>query len=1056
MSAISTIPSAQEPGAYAELHCLSNFSFLRAASFPEELVQRAIALGYRALAITDECSMAGVVRAHMAVKTAGDKARDFKLLIGSEFITIEHIHLVLLAKNRRGYGQICALITQCRGQADKGTYKLGLAVLLQAQLSDVIMLWVPPSDVECIKQFELESTKILLQLSEVFSSRLWIAAEFFLQPGDEDKKISLSRLSAALGIPVCAAGGVNMHDPRRQALRDTLTAIRLGKPVSELGFDLPCNGQHYLRSRRLLSHIFCDEWLKETIFISEQCQFSLNELRYEYPHELVPESYTPSSWLRTLTMKGMQQRWPQGVPASVRELVEKELELIKELAYEHFFLTVHDIVQFARGQNILCQGRGSAANSAVCYCLGITAVDPERMQLLFERFLSKERDEPPDIDVDFEHERREEIIQYVYKKYGRQRAALAATVICYRRRSAIRDTGKALGLNADQIEHVLSVLRMASDGHLVQIESADIKRDQLIQLVTLVEQLIGFPRHLSQHVGGFVISEGPLSELVPVENAAMPDRTVIQWEKDDLEALGLLKVDVLALGMLTAIRKALTLLPARAGKPWQLVDIPPEDECVYNMISQADTVGTFQIESRAQMSMLPRLRPAKYYDLVVQIAIVRPGPIQGEMVHPYLSRRQGKEQISYPSDAVKRVLERTLGVPIFQEQVMQIAMVAAGFSGGEADQLRRAMAAWKKKGGLEPFEEKLISGMLARGYTETFARQIYQQILGFGEYGFPESHSASFALLAYVSAWLKYYYPATFVCALLNSQPMGFYAPAQLVQDLRRHNVRVLPVDVSYSDWDCTLEQDKKTTHKEGKALRLGMRLVKGLSRVSAQRIVNIRTQEKFSDIKDLVRRAQLPQRDADALAAADVLCSLTADRYRAFWEASAVEEVPPLFMSAADDYGQTVTGAALMLPKPVESQNIAADYNHTGLSLRRHPLALWREHLLHYHVRTAEQLLLCNDGSIIKIAGLISCRQRPQTASGVTFLTLEDETGFINVVVWPSLLEQYYRHVHEASVLGVTGKLQRADGVTHVIASVLVDLSHWFSGMSLKSRDFS
>jgi error-prone DNA polymerase len=1056
MSATLVVPPMPAQPAYAELHCLSNFSFLRAASFPEELVQRALALGYRALAITDECSVAGIVRAHMAIKAEGDKARDFKLIIGSEFVSTEQVHLVLLAKNRRGYGQICALITESRRRADKGKYNLSLHQILEAELSDVMVLWVPPQFVSCLNQFDHDATQTLLQLSAAFSSRLWIAAELFLQQGDEDKKAALIRLSAKLNIPICAAGGVSMHDPGRRQLRDTLTAIRLGKPVSQLGFDLPCNGQHYLRGVRLLSRIFRKEWLEETLTIANMCQFSLNELRYEYPHELVPENHTPSSWLRALTLQGMHARWPDGAPLVVRELVEKELQLINELVYEHFFLTVHDIVQFARSQNILCQGRGSAANSAVCYCLGITAVDPARMQLLFERFLSKERDEPPDIDVDFEHERREEVIQYIFKKYGRQRAALAATVICYRRRSAIRDVGKALGLSADRIEDLLSILRMSSDGKLVQIEAPELEHKTLTQLVTLVEQLIGFPRHLSQHVGGFVISEGPLSELVPVENAAMPDRTVIQWEKDDLEALGLLKVDVLALGMLTAIQKALALLPPRCGKAWQLADIPAEDSRVYDMISEADTVGLFQIESRAQMSMLPRLRPQNYYDLVVQIAIVRPGPIQGEMVHPYLARRQGKEKVSYPSEAVKRVLERTLGVPIFQEQVMQIAMVAAGFSGGEADQLRRAMAAWKKKGGLEPFEERLINGMLARGYSENFARQIYQQILGFGEYGFPESHSASFALLAYVSAWLKFYYPATFVCALLNSQPMGFYAPAQLVQDLRRHGINILPVDVCYSDWDCTLESDSKVKHHEHKALRLGLRLVKGLSRTAAERVVSTRKQGAYADIKDLVRRAQLPQRDADALAAADALRSLSADRHRAFWEASAVEVVPPLFSSAENDFGQSVSGAELMLPKPSESQDIAADYNRMGLSLRRHPLLLWRAHLQRHNVRTAEQLLQCNDACTVKIAGLITCRQRPQTAAGVTFLTLEDETGFINVVVWSSLLEQYYRQIHEASVLGITGKLQRADGVTHVVASVLVDLSHWFAGMSLHSRDFA
>ena len=1056
MPATPPVSGLQELPGYAELHCLSNFSFLRAASFPEEMVERAIELGYRALALTDECSVAGVVRAHVAKKAAGERANNFRLIIGSEFTCVHQEQLVLLACNRRGYGQICALITGSRRQAEKGKYTVELRQVLEAPLSDALVLWIPAQDVQDYRSFEQASIKTLTQLSGVFAGRLWIAAELYLLAGDDAKKNALQRLSTLAGVPVCAAGGAQMHIPQRRILRDTITAVRLGKPINELGFDLPANGQQYLRSRQLLARIYPAEWLAQTLQIAEQCQFSLDELRYEYPRELVPASYTSASWLQKLTLEGMQQRWPAGAPESVQQLVRKELKLIGELAYEHFFLTVHDIVVFARSQGILCQGRGSAANSAVCYCLGITAVDPSRMQLLFERFLSKERNEPPDIDVDFEHERREEVIQYVYKKYGRHRAALAATVICYRRRSAIRDVGKALGLSTDQIEQCSSILRMNSEGRIVQIEQPLLEPRVLQHLIDLVEQLCGFPRHLSQHVGGFVISEGPLHELVPVENAAMADRTIIQWEKDDLEALGLLKVDILALGMLTAVRKALATLPSIHGRPWQLHDVPAEDPLVYQMISRADTVGVFQIESRAQMSMLPRLQPRHYYDLVIQIAIVRPGPIQGDMVHPYLARRQGKEAVVYPSEGVRSVLERTLGVPIFQEQVMQIAMVAAGFSGGESDQLRRAMAAWKRKGGLEPFEEKLISGMRERGYTESFARQIYQQIRGFGDYGFPESHSASFALLAYISAWLKCHYPASFVCALINSQPMGFYAPAQLVQDLRRHGIRVFPVDASISQWDCTLENDTSAAHPEGRALRIGLRLVKGLSMVGAQQLLSVREHSAFTSIADLVRRAGLNQRDRDALAAADALSSLATDRHRAFWDASAVTAVPPLFGNAADDFGQAHPGAILMLPRPDEAQNVVADYNHTGLSLRRHPLALWREHLSAYRVLSAGQLDMYSDSSHVKVAGLITCRQRPQTASGVTFLTLEDETGFINVVVWPSLLEQYYRQVHEASVMGVTGTLQRADGVTHVIASVLVDLSHWFAGMSLSSRDFS
>lgn len=1020
---------------YVELHCLSNFSFLKGASFPEELIVRALALGYRGLALTDECSMAGVVRAHMAVKGAGELATNFKLIIGSEFVTTGDVHLVLLAKNRRGYGQICALITQSRQYAEKGSYRLDLTQLLAAPLTDTLLLWIAPHSADDTAHFMSHSRDILERLQRVFENRLWIAAEFFLMAGDAEKHHALLQLSQDTGIPVCAAGGVQMHHASRRPLRDVLTAIRLGKPVAELGFALPANAQQTLRSLPMLSRLFPAEWLQETLHIANQCHFSLNELRYEYPHELVPENFTASSWLRKLTEQGMQTRWPEGAPVSVVALVNRELDLISELRYEHFFLTVHDIVQFARSRNILCQGRGSAANSAVCYCLGITAVDPERMQLLFERFLSKERDEPPDIDVDFEHERREEVIQYVYRKYGRTRAALAATVICYRKRSAVRDVCKALGVDTRQ--------------------AASIASEKIAQIQSLVAQLTGFPRHLSQHVGGFVISEGPLYELVPVENATMPERTVIQWEKDDLEALGLLKVDVLALGMLTAIRKALALLPSRTGKPWQLSDIPAEDSAVYDMMCRADTIGVFQIESRAQMSMLPRLRPQNYYDLVVQIAIVRPGPIQGDMVHPYLARRQKTEDVSYPGEAVRAVLERTYGVPIFQEQVMQIAMVAAGFTGGEADQLRRAMAAWKRKGGLEPFRDRLISGMLARGYDESFARQIYQQIKGFGEYGFPESHSASFALLAYVSSWLKCYYPATFVCALINSQPMGFYPPAQLVQDLRRHGVQVLPVDVTRSQWDCSLEDDAEVENHEQKALRLGLRLVRGLSEKAGRRLLAMRDVQPFCHVADLVRRAALAQSDADALAAADALCALASDRYRAFWEVSGVEKVPALFESMADDFGQH-SPAVLMLPRPEEAQNIFADYNHIGLSLRRHPLSLWRVHLARYQVSTAQELATCADGDKVKTAGLVTCRQRPQTASGVTFLTLEDETGYVNVVVWSSLLERYSREVSEATVLGITGRLQHADGVTHLVATVLVDLSHWFAGMALKSRDFT
>ena len=1042
--------------AYAELHCLSNYSFLRGASFPEELVNRALALGYQALALTDECSLAGIVRAYSAVKAATAQGQHIRLIVGSEFHTDDGLHIVLLAPDRRAYGQLSALITRARRDAAKGHYRLTRDMLEQMSLDCCLLLWVPPVQEFSSHYCEQAASQSLMWLSGIFAQRLWIAAQFFLDADDREKYQALVQLSQHTGVPVCATGGATMHHPSRRALRDTLVAIRLGKAVADLGFDLPPNAQQFLRSRSTLSRLFPATWLAEAVKISGKCHFSLSELRYEYPRELVPADHSASSWLRHLTFQGMNRHWPAGVPETVLTLVEKELTLIAELAYEHFFLTVHDIVVFARSRGILCQGRGSAANSAVCYCLGITAVDPARMQLLFERFLSKERDEPPDIDVDFEHERREEVIQYIYTKYGRHRAALAATVICYRRRSAIRDVGKALGLDAAQTDELLNCLRSDSEGNLVPIEVPALPPVQLKQLVFLVQQITGFPRHLSQHVGGFVISEGPLSELVPVENASMPDRTVIQWEKDDLEALGLLKVDVLALGMLTAIRKSLALVSETNGKELLLTDVPAEDAVVYRMISDADTVGVFQIESRAQMSMLPRLRPDNYYDLVVQIAIVRPGPIQGDMVHPYLMRRQGREVVTYPSQAVKSVLQRTLGVPIFQEQVMQIAMVAAGFSGGEADQLRRAMAAWKRKGGLEPFREKIIAGMLARGYEKSFAEQIYQQIKGFGDYGFPESHSASFALLAYVSAWLKCHYPAQFLCALLNSQPMGFYAPAQLVQDARRHGVTVLPVDVLFSEHDCTLEPGAL----QARSVRLGLRMVSGLSATGSEMILQARVQQVFTDVADLVRRTGLKQRDRDSLAAADALKSLAGDRHRAFWDARGVEQLPPLFEAVRNSAGppsDTRTGTvALMLPRPTEAQDIMADYNQTGLTLRRHPLCLWRDHLNNYQVSTAQHLQQLPDRQAIKVAGLVTCRQRPQTAAGVTFLTLEDETGFMNIVVWPALLKDYYRIVHEAGFMGVSGYLQQSDGVTHIVAVKLVDLSHWLANMRLQSRDFS
>ena len=1038
--------------AYAELHCLSNFSFLRGASFPEELVERAAELGYTALAVTDECSLAGVVRAYiaardLAVAAGTDKARPLKLIIGSEFICDDGLHFVLLATSRRGYAQLSHLITQARRQAAKGSYHLTRTMLQENDCHQCLALWLPAPTT-------LRQEQEIGFLWSLFPQRLWIAVEMLRQGKDQQQLTRLQQLGDKFQLPLCASGGVMMHRAERRLLRDTLRAIQLGRPLAELGFAIPANGQQHLRKREQLKNLYPQALLKETVRIAEKCNFSLDELRYEYPHELVPDDHTAAAWLRHLTEQGMRERWPQGVPKKVLMLLDKELQMIAELKYEHFFLTVHDIVKFARNRDILCQGRGSAANSAVCYCLGITAVDPARMQLLFERFLSKERNEPPDIDVDFEHERREEVIQYIYQKYGRHRAALAATVICYRQRSAIRDVGKALGLSLEVIGKLLKVISFSSGNISQKLEenAISLTPEKVDRLIYLVKGLTGFPRHLSQHVGGFIISQGPLSELVPVENAAMSERTVIQWEKNDLEALGLLKVDVLALGMLTAIRKALQLVSSSTGKKLDLHEIPAEDPRVYKMLSAADTVGVFQVESRAQMTILPRLKPRCYYDLVIQIAIVRPGPIQGDMVHPYLARRCGKEPVTYPSDGVRAVLERTLGIPIFQEQVMQIAIVAAGFTGGEADQLRRAMAAWKRKGGLEPFKEKLLAGMLARGYEESFALRIYNQIKGFSDYGFPESHSASFALLAYVSSWLKCHYPAAFTCALLNSQPMGFYAPAQLIQDLRRHGAVVLPVDVNHSEIDCSLELIANEP-----ALRLGLRLVKGLSRSAAESIAAARNAGAFSSIDNLLNRTGINRKDSESLAAADALQQLSGDRYRAFWQVGAWEPpLPVISCSGLADSADIGTTLELLLPKPDEAQNIIADYLSTGLTLRRHPLALLRGHLSRYQVVTAQILPAIKHHKRIKVAGIVTCRQRPQTASGVTFLTLEDESGFLNVVVWPSVAEKYRFAVNHGSLLGVSGTLQHSEeGVIHVIARDLVDLSEWLQAMELKSRDF-
>jgi len=982
---------------YAELHCLSNFSFLRGASHPQELVERAAALGYAALALTDECSLAGAVRAHLAAKECG-----LKLILGTEIVLERDFRVVLLATDRRSYGAIASLITTGRRRSKKGGYALSRVDVEQLAGSGALVIAVTE------KEEEARWT------AERFPSQAWLAAELHCGSNDRAKLDALKTISRHTNLPLVAAGDVHMHVRSRRRLHDVLTAVRLGKPVAECGQALYPNAERHLRLRMRLAQLYPAELLEESLRVAERCRFSLDELRYEYPAELVPQGETPASWLRKLTQEGLRWRFPAGVPRKVAELAERELGLIAELAYEPFFLTVHDVVRFARGKGILCQGRGSAANSAVCYALGITEVDPARMNVLFERFVSRERNEPPDIDVDFEHQRREEVIQYVYEKYGRSRAALAATVICYRPKSAVRDAGKALGLPADEVERMAKAFAFW-----------DTKIEADNQVLQIAAMLVGFPRHLSQHVGGFVISRGPLAELVPIENAAMPERTVIQWDKDDLEALGLLKVDVLALGMLSAIRRALELIEKK------IHEIPAEDPAVYAMVQKADTIGVFQIESRAQMSMLPRLRPESFYDLVIEVAIVRPGPIQGGMVHPYLRRRRGLEPVMYPSEDVKRVLERTLGVPIFQEQVMELAMVAAGFTPGEADRLRRSMAAWKKRGGLQHFEEKLKQGMARNGYSAQFADALYRQILGFGEYGFPESHSASFALLVYVSAWLKCHHPAAFCAGLLNSQPMGFYAPSQLVQDARRHGVEVRPADVNASDWDCTLE---------GGALRLGLRMVSGLSEAEGRRVAAGRPYRSIFELN-------LNRKDLRSLAAAGALQSLAGHRRLAHWAAAGAQRRAPLDAPAAERMPE--------LAPPREGEEIVADYASLGLTLGRHPLALLRSRLQKQKLMRADELHALPHGSTAATAGLVTCRQRPDTASGVIFVTLEDETGNVNVVVWKSLSEQQKPVLLGSRLLAVHGVIERDGDVVHLVARRLEDCSRLLGRLAAASRDF-
>ena len=1015
---------------YAELQVTSNFSFLRGASHPHELVAAAAALGHRAIAITDRNTLAGIVRAHDAAKRAG-----LRLVVGARLDLTDGPSLLCFPTDRAAYSRLTRLLTLGKRRAPKGQCLLGLEDVFAHGEGQIIVV-VPP------ERIDAAFADTLRMISACFTRRCYLAAHHLYRGKDARRIAQLAAMAANARAPLVATNDVHAHAPERRALQDVLTCIREKCTIAEAGFRLFANAERHLKPPAEMARLFraYPAAVARTIEIVERCRFSLDELRYEYPSEAT-DGRTPQEELVRLTWQGAEAHYKDGVPEKVRAQIEKELALIARLSYAPYFLTVHRIVRFARDKGILCQGRGSAANSAVCFCLGITAVDPAHHEMVFERFVSAARNEPPDIDVDFEHERREEVIQYIYKKYGREHAGLAATVIHYRARAAIRDVGRAMGLSPDTVSALSGTVwgwsADAIDEDRVREIGLDPKDRTLRLALERAHELTGFPRHLSQHVGGFVIAKGRLDDLVPIENAAMADRTVIEWDKDDLDTLRMLKVDVLALGMLTCIRKGFDLLERHYGVRHDLASVPWEQSDVYDMLCRADAIGVFQVESRAQMSMLPRLKPRKFYDLVIEVAIVRPGPIQGNMVHPYLRRREGKEDVTYPSEALREVLEKTKGVPLFQEQAMQIAMVAAGFTPDEADELRRAMATFRRSGDIPKFRDKMISGMVANGYDRGFAENCFKQIEGFADYGFPESHAASFARLVYVSAWLKCRYPAVFACALLNSQPMGFYAPAQIVRDARDHGVEMRPVDVNHSHWDCMLEPAAAGAW----ALRLGFRQIKGFTQEDGDRIVAARG-DPYTGPLDLARRAGLAPAAIERLARADAWGSAGLERRPALWAAKAITPTP-LPLLAATERADTAETAP-PLPSMRLGEQVVEDYKTLFLSLKAHPLGLLRDTLAAKGVMPASRLGDLPAGKPVRVAGLVLVRQRPGTAKGVIFVTLEDETGIANLVIWPDLFERERRTVMGAKLLCVDGGLQREGQVIHVVARRLVDWTGW------------
>ncbi len=1028
---------------YVELGITSPFSFLRGASDSIELVLRALELGMDSIGIADRNTLAGVVRMHSACKAAG-----LKPLIGCRFDLADAPSLLAYPCHRDGYGRLSRLLSLGKMRAPKGECELSLEDVAAHRDGIAFIAW--PSD--DLDSFEGE----LVRLRGALPSLRHVAASWRYRGDDAARIERLDRIARANGCTILATNDVHYHAPEKRPLQDVMTCIREKTVIAKASFLLDPNAERHLKSPQEMARLF-ERWpnaISATREFADSLNFSLDELRYEYPKETVPDGQSPQEYLEQLAWAGAEKKWRDGLPRKVEKQIRHELKLIAKLDFARYFLTVHDIVAFARGLDppILCQGRGSAANSAVCYCLGITAVDPATSDLLFERFISEERREPPDIDVDFEHERREEVIQHIYSKYGRDRAGIAATVIHYRPRSAIREVGKVMGLSEDVCGALASTIWGHGGDDNVSDRAADAGLDlsdpHLKRTIKLAEQLIGMPRHLSQHVGGFILTERPLTETVPVGNGAMEDRTFIEWDKDDIDELGILKIDVLALGMLTCIRKCFDLVAKHHAERWELATIPAEEPAVYDMLCRGDSLGVFQVESRAQMNMLPRLKPRCFYDLVIEVAIVRPGPIQGDMVHPYLKRRSGKEPVTFPCpdpahgapDELEKILGRTLGVPIFQEQAMKIAIDAANFSPAEANQLRKAMATFRSKGNIELLQEKMVGRMVARGYDEDFAQRCFDQIKGFGEYGFPESHAASFAHLVYVSSWLRWKYPAAFACALLNSQPMGFYAPAQIVRDAKEHGVEVLEVDVNHSGWDCTLE---------GGALRLGLRQVDGFHREAADRLVQ---RQPYRTVEELKSRGRVPAHSIQRLAAADAFRSMGLDRRAALWESRALKQAPdlPLFAFAeARDEG--AESAPAQLPQMPLAEHVISDYQTVRLSLKAHPMHFLRAHYASQGFVTAEELKLLKDGKRLGIAGVVLIRQRPGTSKGVVFITIEDETGVANLVVWPDLFERQRKIVMGARLMAVRGTVQRdpESEVIHVVAGRLEDHTFLLSHLS-------